>query len=30
MSYRQIGHVEKVGTLTIGLIGEDYIAEHNK
>jgi len=26
-SYRQIGYVEKVGTLTIGPIGEDYITE---
>ena len=27
MSYRQMGYVEKVGTLTIGPIGEDYIAK---
>jgi hypothetical protein len=30
MSYRQIEYVEKVGTLTVGLIGEDYIVEQSK
>jgi len=30
MSYSQIGYVEKVGTLTVVLIGEDYIVEQSK